>query len=114
MHITDITFHRGAGLLRLCTDGAQEGWAAGATAAAAEAIDAVYRPLLLGAPPGNASGSGSACARLAGPPACRPPPGAWSTSPCGICSARPRACRSTGSSAVSATGCPRTCAAPRG
>jgi len=51
MHITDITFHRGAGLLRLCTDGAQEGWAAGATAAAAEAIDAVYRPLLLGGTP---------------------------------------------------------------
>ncbi len=51
MRITDLTFHLGTGLLRLRTDGPHEGWAVGATAAAAEAIDPVYRPLLLGGTP---------------------------------------------------------------
>ena len=51
MHITDVQPDSASGLLRLCTDGAHEGWATGISATTAVVIDEVYRPLLLDASP---------------------------------------------------------------
>ena len=51
MRITDVQCDPAAGLLRLRTDGAHQGWSTGVGASTAAAIDSVYRPLLLGASP---------------------------------------------------------------
>ena len=51
MKITDLRFHRSAGLMRIVTDSELEGWCFGVGADTSRTIDTAFRDVLIGADP---------------------------------------------------------------